>query len=115
MTSITTTATPRTRRLTLVTATPDVSVRGWVNAAAFGSIVYFALAFAMALVMPGLTLLAGQAAALILGVFAAGRLVGVTDRTGWVMATVWVVGGVAAMALVIVGIFAFLAWGPLAP
>ena len=115
MTTLGTTATPRIRRFTLVTATPDVSRRGWINAAAFGSIVYFALAFAMALVMPGLTLLAGQASALILGVFAAGRLVGVSNRTGWVMAALWVIGAVAVTALMIVGIFAFLAWGPLAP
>jgi hypothetical protein len=113
MTTITTTTAPR--RFSLVTASVDVSLRGWINAAGFGSIVYYGMAFAMALVMPGATLLFGQGAALVLGVFAAGRLVGAKDWRSWLQATLWVIGAVALVSIAILAIFAVLAWGPLAP
>jgi hypothetical protein len=98
-----------------VAVTPDDSRRGRLNAAAFGAIVFFGLAFPMAVVLPGATLLAGEAAALVLATFAAGRLVGATDRRGWLRTALWVVGAVLIMALAMAAVLALVVWGPIAP
>jgi hypothetical protein len=116
MTTLTTVQPRRlARRIVLITATPSDSRRGRLNAAAFGAMVFFGLAFAMALVLPGPALLLGEAAAFVLATFAAGRLMQAQDTRGWLRAAAWVVGAVLIAAVAIGAIFAFLAWGPLAP
>lgn len=102
-------------RRSWVAVTPNDSRRGRLNAAAFGAIVFFGLAFPMAVALPGATLLAGEAAALVLATFAAGRLVGATDRRGWLRIAAWVVGAVLITALAMAGVLAFVVWGPIAP
>lgn len=99
----------------LVEVRRDDSRRGRLNAAAFGAIVFYGLSFALALVVPGTTLLVAQLAALVVAILAAGRLVGAADRRAWLRSLASVIAAVAITGGALLAIFAFLVWGPLAP
>ena len=114
MTTLTTaSATPTPSEL--VAIAPDTTRRGRINAAAFGAIIYFGLSFAQALVIPGGLLVLGQLAALVVGMLAAGRLTGASDRRTWLRAIWSVIVAVAVIGVAMWALVALLVWGPLAP